>query len=429
MRKFMDEDFLLTTQTARLLYHLYAAKLPIIDFSAKLRTGDCSAERHWSSIADILLSNDAAHRAMRSCGIDKKFITGDASDYEKFRAWCTCMPSMIGNPLFHIHHLALRRYFGCTLIINSRNCDAIWAETAEQLSSLAYSSRTLIANAHLTAICIPEDPVNTPNDDIAHNANTSCPMQVYPLLAPDRLMEIDRTGFSAYLTKLGDANGFHITDLASLEAALVAAFDRFEAAGCRGVSVSLTDFTAFVRPDPYHADQALRTAQKTDGREVSPEQLACFRAQIMRLLGRECVRRNRTMQLHFAAETSITAQNLLLSYLTDEGALPPTAAYPHVILTRVPTVKAAVSGDAPGSLREQIGSLAENSALGKSLGLSSHASLPLIPAQHEYFRRTLCAQLGEWVEGGLYPADTEALAELVCDICFNNAKNFFGLGL
>ena len=135
MKRFMDEDFLLNTETAQVLFHNYAEKLPIIDYHCHLSPKEIAEDVHYTNITEIWLYADHYKwRAMRSCGIDEKYITGDASDFEKFKAYCSAMPKLIGNPLYHWSHLELQRYFDCDLVINEENCEAIWEIAAKKLA-------------------------------------------------------------------------------------------------------------------------------------------------------------------------------------------------------------------------------------------------------------------------------------------------------
>lgn len=473
MRPFMDKDFLLTTQTARLLYHLYAAKMPIIDYHCHLSPAEIAEDKHWSNISELWLSGDHYKwRAMRSCGVDERCITGDASDYEKFRAWCHCMPSLIGNPLYHWSHLELRRYFSCDLILNEQNCDVIWALTAEKLASPDFSARGLITHANVKLLCTTDDPCDSLDAHTAIAADDTFKTQVLPAFRPDRVLTPDRLGFAAYLDRLSQSSGIQITDLPSLEAALTVSLDRFDAHGCRTADHGINDAVTFVHPDPYHAGQVLTAALASDGRDVSAQQATLFRAQMLRFLGREYVRRGWVAQIHYGVlrnpnsrmmdklgpdtgydsihgGPSTAALAALLDYLDNENALPRTVLYaanPADNAAAAVLCGAFQRGDGSGKptvtqgsawwfndhldgMRAQMQALANDSAFGHFLGMLTDSRSFLSYPRHEYFRRILCQILGEWVESGLYPADMEALAQLVCDICFNNVKDFFGFTL
>ncbi|MBQ8397932.1 MAG: glucuronate isomerase [Clostridia bacterium] len=470
MQKFMDKDFLLTTKTAQLLYHMYAAKMPIIDYHCHLSPAEIAEDKRWSNISELWLGGDHYKwRAMRSCGIDEACITGDASDYEKFRAWCRCMPQLIGNPLYHWSHLELRRYFDCDLIINEQNCDIIWQLTAEKLADPAFSARGLITRSRVKLLCTTDDPCDQLEYHAAIAADERFTTKVLPAFRPDKVLGIDKPGIAAYLARLGEANGVAVTNLSTLEQALTVALDRFAAHGCLTADHGINDAITFVKPDPYHAEEALGTALASDGRDVTAEQAALFRAQMLRFLGKEYVKRGWVSQIHFGVlrnpnermfnrlgpdsgfdvihgGSSVAALGQLLNYLEREDALPRTVLYSInpaedaavAVLcgafqrgngSGMPTVTQGSAwwfNDHLDGMRRQMQALASESAFGHFLGMLTDSRSFLSYPRHEYFRRILCQLLGDWVESGLYPADMEALAQMVCDICYNNTKDFFG---
>ncbi len=470
MQKFMDKDFLLTTKTAQILYHMYAAKMPIIDYHCHLSPAEIAEDKRWSNISELWLGGDHYKwRAMRSCGIDERCITGDASDYEKFRAWCRCMPRLIGNPLYHWSHLELRRYFDCDLIINEQNCDAIWQLTAEKLADPAFSAKGLITRSRVKLLCTTDDPCDSLEYHAAIAADTGFTTRVLPAFRPDKVLAIDKPGIAAYLARLGEANGVTVTDLATLEQALIVALDRFAAHGCLTADHGVNDAVTFVKPDPYHAEEALKAAIAADGRGITAEQAALFRAQMMRFLGREYVKRGWVSQIHFGVlrnpntdmfarlgpdtgydiihgGSSIAPLAQLLDYLESENALPRTVLYSInpaedaavAVLcgafqrgngSGMPTVTQGSAwwfNDNLDGMRRQMQTLANESAFGHFLGMLTDSRSFLSYPRHEYFRRILCGLMGVWVESGLYPADMEELAQMVCDICYNNTKDFFG---
>ena len=472
MRAFMSDDFLLTNEVGRTLYFAYADKLPIIDYHCHLSPEEIATDKRYSNITEVWLYGDHYKwRAMRSCGVDEREITGDASDYEKFRAYCRIMPKLIGNPLYHWSHLELRRYFDCKLILNEENCDAIWRITSEKLQEPGMSVRGLMESSHVVLACTTDDPA----DSLEWHKKikeSDFSVQVLPTFRPDKAMNIERRGIKAYLEKLGQANDVVITDLATLEQALKAALDRFSAVGCRLADHGNDNVVRFAAPDPYHADLILKKAIETDGQGVSFDELALFQTQMMRFLGKEYVRRGMAMQLHAGVlrnpnsraftslgsdsgfdtvygENYIPALAMLLDYLEHEDALPRTVLY-----SVNPVDNAAIAtlcgsfckGDGTGyprvtqgcawwfndnidGMRAQMRTFANMSAFGNFLGMLTDSRSFLSYPRHEYFRRIFCNLLGEWVESGQYPADYEALAQLVVDVCFNNAKDYFGFKL
>ncbi len=468
-KAFMDRNFLLSSDAAVSLYHDVAEKLPIIDYHCHLSPREIAEDKRYHNITELWLCGDHYKwRAMRACGVSERFITGDGSDYEKFRAYCTCMPKLAGNPLYHWSHLELRRYFDCELILNEENCDAIWAHTARILAEGKLSARALMLGSNVEMVGTTDDPA----DDLQYHAmlqKEGFPIQVLPTFRPDRALALRRPDYKEYIEQLGSANGVHITDLDSLCAALSASLDRFCAMGCRAADHGMDDYVRFAKPDPYHANLILQKALSGEGRSITEQELSLFSAQMMRFLGLEYVRRSMVMQLHFgvlrnpntamhrllgadagfdtihgASCIAILAQ--LLDYLSLSDALPRTILYSinaqdnDAVATLCGAFSASEDGvprvvqgsawwfnDRLEGMRAQMQSFAGLSAIGSFLGMLTDSRSFLSYPRHEYFRRILCQMLGELVERGEYPDDQKALCGLVRDICYENAKAFFRL--
>lgn len=472
MKPFVSDDFLLTTPTAKTLYHTYAADLPIVDYHCHLSPREIAEDKLYANITEVWLYGDHYKwRAMRSCGVAEEYITGNASDYDKFRAWCRIMPKLIGNPLYHWSHLELRRFFDCELTINEENCDAIWALTSEKLQLPDMSARALIRRSNVAVVCTTDDPADT-LEFHAQLAESDFATKVLPTFRPDAALNIDKRGIAAYIKRLGEANGVVITDYETLKTAMTVALDRFEKAGCRLADHGISDALQFVVPNEYAANEIFKKALTKDGAGITAEECTLFRSQMFRFFGQQYVARGMAMQLHMGVlrnpntdmfkklgpdsgfdtiygTSYIPALAALLNYLNESNALPRTVLY-----AINPTDNAAIAtlcgtfcvGDGSGAprvvqgsawwfndhidgMRDQLRSYAALSALGNHLGMLTDSRSFLSYPRHEYFRRILCNLIGEWVEAGQYPADYEALAQLVMDICYNNAKNYFSFAI
>ena len=472
MKRFMDEDFLLNTETAQVLFHNYAEKLPIIDYHCHLSPKEIAEDVHYTNITEVWLYGDHYKwRAMRSCGIDEKYITGDASDFEKFKAYCSAMPKLIGNPLYHWSHLELQRYFDCDLVINEENCEEIWKIAAEKLAQPDMSAQQLITKSDVVLLCTTDDPA----DSLEYHkqlAESGFKTKVLPAFRPDKGMNIERKGIAAYLKTLSDSTGVEIVDIDSLEKAYLVSLDRFDALGCKTADHGMDDGVVFTKPDKFHANEALKKAIASDGADVSYDEAVMFKSQMIRFFGCEYKKRGWVMQLHYGVKRNpnsemfaklgpdsgfdtingnITAEKLIamLDYLKDNDGLPRT-----VIYSINPIENAAIgtmcgtfcAGDGSGKptvtqgsawwfndnldgMVAQMRSYANLSALGNFLGMLTDSRSFLSYPRHEYFRRILCRLIGEWVEEGMYPADIDALAQLVADISYNNTKDYFGFEL
>ncbi len=472
MKNFMDEKFLLTTKTAEMLYENYASKLPIIDYHCHLPVREIAENVRYSNITELWLSADHYKwRAMRSAGVSEKYITGDASDYEKFREYCTVMPSLIGNPVYHWSHLELRRYFDCDLIINEKNCDEIWRITSERLSDADMSARSLIEKSNCVLLCTTDDPADSLEYHKQIAEDSSFKTQVLPAFRPDTALNIERSGIGEYINRLGKANGTEIRDLDSLMAAMKVSLDRFSSLGCRTADHGIDDFVTFTKPDPYHANEIFKKALACDGKDITDDELTLFKSEMMYFFGKEYKKRGWVMQLHFGVSRNPNSKMLallgrdsgydnihgksciidlsrLLDYLMTKDALPKTVLYSINPCDNeaigaligsfqdgenyIPTIMQGSAwwfNDNIDGMRAQMRSLANLSAFGRFLGMLTDSRSFTSYPRHEYFRRILCSVIGEWVEEGLYPADYDELAQLVIATCYNNTKNFFGFDL
>ena len=473
MKKFMDQDFLLFSDPAKALFHSYAEKLPIIDYHCHASSEEIAQNKQYSNISELWLSADHYKwRAVRSNGFDEKYITGDASDYDKFVAYAKTMPKLIGNPIYHWTHLELKRYFGCDLILSEKTVDEIWDITSKKLASPEMSARGLIKGSRVEALCTTDDPADSLEHHIAIVNDDTFSTQVLPAFRPDKGMNIERKGISEYIEKLGNVAGVKITDLDSLKEAYLKRLDFFDSLGCRTADHGFDDYVKFVKPNSHMAEEAFLKALETDGRAITEEECALFKCEMMRFFGAEYTRRGWVMQMHFGVMRSPNSAQFaklgpdtgfdtiggvpcimdlarLLDMLTYENALPKTilysinpsdnAAIGALIgsfqysdgsgMPRVHQGSAWWFNDNNDGMRAQMKSLANLSVFGNFLGMLTDSRSFTSYARHEYFRRILCDVIGEWVINGEYPEDVETLAQLVCDICYNNTKNFFGFKL
>ena len=468
MKKFMDRDFLLDSDVAVKLYYDVASKLPIIDCHCHLSPREIAENKKFSNITELWLYADHYKwRAMRSCGVDEKYITGDGSDFEKFRELCRIMPHLIGNPVYHWSHLELQRYFDCDLTINSANCEAIWKHTSEKLARDRLGAQDYIKNSNVVLLCTTDDPT----DDLRYHKEISesgFDVKVLPAFCPDRGFDIKRRGFVDYIKNLGDITGVSITDLDSLCRAYTVSLDRFASLGCKTADHGLAGYDSYVKPDPYHANEIFKKALASDGRDVSESELALWKTQMMRFFGLEYVKRGWVLQLHYGEHSDyrkkvfdnsradlchnrIYAKNCvveavaLLNYLQCNNALPRMIIYPtnpsdsEAAITlcesfcrgdgsMMPTIVRGNNwwiNDNVEGIVSQIRLMGNVPAFGCLLGVSTDAESFISYSRHEYFRRILCNIIGEWVEKGLYPNDFDTLSALVSRISYENSKNYF----
>jgi glucuronate isomerase len=246
MKPFMDKDFLLDNDVAKMLYHHYAAEMPIIDYHCHVNPKDIAENKKYKNITEVWLGGDHYKwRAMRSCGLPERVITGDATDYEKFEAFATAMPSLIGNPLYHWSHLELKRYFGYEGILSPETCEEVWNICNEKLASDGMTVREIIKKSNVVLLCTTDDPADSLEYHIAIRDDETFDVQVLPAFRPDKVMNIDKPGYTDYIATLAKAGNAEITDYASLLSVLEGRIEFFESLGCRTADHGFDDYVAF----------------------------------------------------------------------------------------------------------------------------------------------------------------------------------------
>ena len=464
MTAFMDKDFLLTTDVARKLYHEVAADLPVIDYHSHLQQGEIAERKKFRNIAELWLAGDHYKwRLMRTAGVAEEYCTGDRSDREKFNAFCKVLPLAIGNPIYQWSHLELRRIFGIDLIINEKNADAIWEQANAKLAGM--DTWSFLEQAKVEIACTTDDPA----DDLlqhAEIANSGLKTRVLPAYRPDNAMRIGKEGFADYVTRLSAVSDIKIDSFASMMAALAKRVEFFHARGGR-ISDHAIDMplpVVVATPDQLEAIFARRIAGETP----SELEQAQYLRGLLESIGTVYAKFGWTMCFHIGAMrnnnqrmldtlgpdtgfdsiSDMTTSNGLVSLLS---ALDANDQLPKTMLFNLnPAMNEVLStmignfqdGSVAGKVQfgpawwfndHKLGNLAQilafgnHSVLGVFVGMvtdsRSFASYP----RHDYFRRLVCRQFGEWVEGGEYPNDFEALATVVRGICYENAKKYFQL--
>ena len=466
MREFMDENFLLTSEFARTLYHAHAAKMPIVDYHCHINPQEIYENRRFDNITQVWLGGDHYKwRLMRACGVPERLITGDAPDRDKFFAWAEALPRAIGNPLYHWTHLELKRYFGYDGVLNAQSAEMVWELCNERLAQDALRVRGIIEKSDVRVICTTDDPVDSLiwHEKIAEDA--TCKVRVLPAFRPDKAVNIDKAGFAAYMARLGEVSGVKIDGLDALRAALCARLDFFDEHGCRASDHGL-DAVPWQEADDARVDAVLRAALAAE--TVTAQDVACYQSAMLLFFAREYARRGWVMQIHYGAlrnangrmfdrlgpdtgydciDTPQTARALcaLLDRLERDGALPRTILY-SLNPNDNPVLTAALGcfqhegvrnyvqhgsawwfNDTRRGMQNQLENLADMSVLGNFVGMLTDSRSFLSYTRHEYFRRVLCQLIGRWVENGEYPADEAYLGKMVEDISYHNAVAFFGL--
>ena len=465
MKAFMDKDFLLSTKTAQKLFHEYAEHMPIVDYHCHINPREIAEDRKFDNITQVWLGGDHYKwRLMRSNGIDEYYITGGASDREKFQKWAETLEKAIGNPLYHWSHLELQRYFGYTGHLSGETAEKVWNLCNAKLQEDGMSVRNIIRQSNVKLICTTDDPVDTLEWHKMLAADKSFEVKVLPAWRPDKAMNLEKTDYPAYIKKLSEVSGITVRDFDSLKSALCNRMDYFAEIGCC-VSDHALEYIMYVPADPEEIDTIFQKALNGDG--VTREEEMKFKMAFMQFVAGEYHRRNWVMQIHYGCkrdnnkpmyaklgpDTGYDCINNyapsvqtadFLNVLEAADSLPKTVLYslnPHDNETIASIIGCFQGTEAMGKIQHgsawwfndhktgmiaQMTSLANLGLLSNFIGMLTDSRSFLSYTRHEYFRRILCELIGGWVENGEYPADYKVLEEIVKGISYNNALKYFG---
>lgn len=470
MKQFMDKDFLLSTDTAKRLYSEYAdmKKIPVLDYHCHINPREIYEDRQFENIAQVWLGGDHYKwRQMRTNGVDEKYITGNASDREKFQKWAETLPKLIGNPLYHWSHLELRYYFGYEGNLNGDTAEEVWNLCNEKLRSKEYSVRKLIEMSNVKLICTTDDPVDTLEWHKLIKEDSSFDVQVLPAWRPDKAMNIEKPDFNEYIDKLSSVSGIKVNNLASLKEALIKRMDYFAENGCR-VSDHALEYVMYSPATDEEIEAILKKA--FNGESLTNEEVLKYKTTFMLFVSTQYNKRKWVMQLHYGAkrdnngymfdllgpDTGFDCINNyapsaqladFLNALSRLNAIPKTIIYslnPNDdaaigtiigcfqgggVKNRIQQGSAWWFNDHFGGMTNQMKSFASLSALGNFVGMLTDSRSFLSYTRHDYFRRILCNMIGEWVENGEYPDEDKILAPIVLGISYNNAVEYFGFDL
>ncbi len=468
MKQFMDKDFLLSTDMAKTLYHDYAAKMPILDYHCHINPQEIAEDRKFDNITQVWLGGDHYKwRQMRSNGVEEKYITGDASDREKFQKWAETLEKLIGNPLYHWSHLELQKYFGYTGYLNGDTAEEVWNLCNEKLHQDSMTVRNIIKQSNVTLICTTDDPVDTLEWHKKIADDDSFDVQVLPAWRPDKAMNVEKPDFSAYMEKLSKVSGVQIKDFSSLKEALKVRMAYFADHKCC-VSDHALEYVMYVPAQDAELDAIM--AKGLSGQAVTKEEELKYKTAFMLFVAKEYNHMNWTMQIHYGckrdnnaymfqklgADTGFDCINNyapsaqmadFLNALSATNEIPKTILYSlnpndnasigtilgcfqsEGIAGRIQQGSAWWFNDHKIGMTEQMSSLANLGCLGNFIGMLTDSRSFLSYTRHDYFRRIMCNLIGGWVENGEYPADMKALKNIIEGISYNNAVNYFGFNL
>ena len=465
MRKFMDSDFLLKSDVSKKLYE-YAEKMPIFDYHCHLNPKEIAENKSYENITQIWLYGDHYKwRAMRSNGIDEKYITGDATDFEKFLAFAETMEYAYGNPLFHWSHLELKRYFGIEEVLNRKTAEAIWNKANELLKTEEFRAKKLIERSNVKALCTTDDPIDTLeyHQEILKDENFK--VKVLPTFRPDKAIYLEKEDYLIWLKNLEKVSEEKIETFEKLVAVLETRVEYFKANGCLVTDHSL-EAPFFTRDSENKIEEIFK--KRLADEKLTKEEADIYKTEIFLALGKIYYKNDLGMQLHMGALRnnnermfkrlgadvgfdSIADNNYgevlskLLNSLDVNGELPKTILYclnpkdNEVLGTMIGNFQ---NSDTPGKIQfgsgwwfndqkdgmiRQMTALSQLGLLRRFVGMLTDSRSFLSYTRHEYFRRILCNLVGTWVEDGEVPYDEEILKAMIEEICFINAKNYFKL--
>mgnify|MGYP001772093679 CR=1 FL=1 len=468
MKAFMDEDFLLQTEVAKKLYHDYAAKMPVLDYHCHINPREIAEDRQFENITQVWLGGDHYKwRFMRSCGVDEKYITGDASDKEKFMKWAECLGKAIGNPLYHWSHLELQRYFGFNGALSRKNAEEVWNLCNEKLTQPSMSARNIIKQSNVTLICTTDDPVDSLEWHKKIAEDDSFDVAVLPAWRPDKAMNLEKPDYTDYISKLSSVSGVAIKAFEDLKKALVIRIEFFASMGCCVSDHALE----YVMYEPATDAQIEAIFAKAMAKEtITRQEEMQFKTAFMTFVSGEYNKRNWVLQLHYGckrdnnkpmfakigpdtgydcinnyAPSAQTAD--FLNNLIEKDSLPKTILYSlnpndnqaigtilgcfqnSDAVAKIQQGSAWWFNDHKTGMQEQMISLANLGNLSGFVGMLTDSRSFLSYTRHEYFRRILCNLFGNWVENGEFPEDYDILGEIVQNISYNNAVNYFGFDM
>ena len=468
MKQFMDENFLLQTETAQKLYHDYAETTPILDYHCHINPQEIYEDRQFENITQVWLGGDHYKwRFMRSCGVDEKYITGDASDKEKFFKWAEVLGKAIGNPLFHWSHLELKKYFGYNGVLNKNTAGEVWELCNKKLAEPDMTVRNIIKQSNVTLICTTDDPVDSLEWHKKIAEDSSFDVQVLPAWRPDKAMNIEKVTFTDYIAQLAEVSGVPISTFADLKKALCNRMDFFASMGC-SVSDHALEYVMYAPASEGEIEAIF--ARRLAGNEVTREEELKFKTAFMIFVGNQYAERNWVMQLHYGCKRDNntpmfdrlgpdTGYDCINNYapssemadylnaLNQKGNLPKTIIYSlnpndnqaigtilgcfqdSTAVAKIQQGSAWWFNDHKVGMQDQMISLANLGNLSGFVGMLTDSRSFLSYTRHDYFRRILCNLIGTWVENGEFPADYETLEEIVKGICYNNAVKYFGFDL
>lgn len=465
MKKFLDENFLLHNKTAEQLYHDFAKPMPVIDYHSHQLPDQIAADHQFQNITQVWLYGDHYKwRAMRANGVDEHFITGDASDEEKFMQWAATVPYTLRNPLYHWTHLELQRYFDVHDILDSNSAKKIYDKCTAKLQTPEYSVRNLLRRMNVKVVCTTDDPT----DSLEHHQKVAADgfeIKVLPAYRPDKAMNVDDAAtFNAYVQKAAEVSDTIINSYTDYLTALKKRHDFFATVGCSVSDHGLEQMYA----EDYTTEEVANAFNKIrSGQELSREENYKLKSALLVEFATWDWEKGWVQQYHLGALRNNNRRMLaqlgpdtgwdsigdfsqarslskFMNGLDTNNQLAKTILYSlnpsdnELLATMIGNFNdGSVAGkvqfgsawwflDQKDGMTKQLNALSNMGLLSKFVGMLTDSRSFLSYPRHEYFRRLLCNLLGEEIENGELPNDVAWIGKMVEDICYNNAKEYFG---
>jgi glucuronate isomerase len=466
MKPFLGEDFLLESDVANELYRRFAAPQPILDFHSHLSPQQIADDHRFATITELWLEGDHYKwRAMRAAGVPERQITGDASDWDKFSAWAATVPQTLRNPLYHWTHMELRALGVSGKLLSPDTAPSIFDACNAALATPACSTQGLLRKLDVRVVCTTDDPIDDLGAHRRHARNRDAFTKLYPTWRPDRLLAVrDLKAWNGWVDALGAAAGLSIGNLAALRDALGRRHEQFHALGCRASDHGLKRLA--VAP-VKEQDLAAIFARARAGKALGPDEVEQFRSAMSHELAVMDHARGWVQQFHLGALRDVSTRGFralgaasghdaigdfaqgetlarFLDRLDERGKLAKTIVYnlnPADNELCATILGAFNDGSVPGKMqlgaawwfldqldgmRRQLDALSSLGLLSRFVGMLTDSRSFLSFSRHDYFRRLLCNLLGDDVVKGRLPDDRELLGGLVADVCYRNARAYFG---
>lgn len=463
---FLKNDFLLENKYSKALFDKYAKDMPICDYHCHVSAEEIYNDRHFKNITEAWLEGDHYKwRIMRSNGIDEKYITGDAGDFEKFEAFAESLEKAIGNPMYHWCHLELKKYFGYNGVLSKKTAKEVFDITGKVFSEKGLSVRKIIDMSNVAFIGTTDDPKDSLEWHKKLQEDKSFKTVVAPSFRPDKSVNIDKEGFREYIESFAEVVGYKLDTLSALKKALRERMDFFNTLSCAASDHGL-DCAIFNDISDEEANAIYTKALAGDA--LSAAEIEGYKTNLVLFCAREYKKLGWAFQIHYKAlrnpnstmfarlgadkgydiinpNASSVELAGFLNKLYEANELPKTIIYSldpkdnEFIGTLIGAFQGTETAgkiqqgsawwfnDNKTGMIEQMTSLANLSLLGNFVGMLTDSRSFLSYTRHEYFRRILCNLIGVWMEKGEVPCDIEAMGKIVSDISFNNAKRYFNL--